>query len=140
MAEGVATRTGAHREFAASGVEGSIGTGPLAAFASEIVAKGGQHAVVGEVADGAGNAVLAVAQEGERITGFEAKGRVQGISAEAPTGPGLGAIVRGLQQEYGFELATGLVPDREHGLLAPAAGRLRLRMRARSHAEGEDEG
>ena len=38
----------------------------------------------------------------------------------------------------GFELAAGVVPDRQHR--AVAAARRRLRMRARHHAEGEEQG
>ena len=93
--------------------------------------------MVGKVADGACQAGLAVANQAQGVAGIETESGVERGVAEPPAGAGRGRT-RGFEQQYRFQLAAGLVEDRQHG--GVAAGLYRLRMRAGRHAKGEQQG
>src|SRR5690606_6204721 len=109
--DAVLAGAGGDADASAAVGEGSRCAGAVAADA---VAKRRQQAVVGQAPQGAALARIAAAQQGQRIARFQPVGGIQGVVAEAPAVVDLRRPGR-FQYEVGFELAAGVLPDRQPG-------------------------
>ena len=119
-------------------IEDRTGVGVLAG-AVVLIAERTDEAIFGEAADRAGDAGLAIAQQCQRIAGTEPDRGVERVFAEVPARAGSGIAAGGFEIERRFDLAAGVVPDRQDGGLA-CVRRLGLRMRTRHRAEREQQG
>src|SRR5690606_5608286 len=136
----VAALADRQREPGAGAADAGTDAGLLAAVGTlSILLQRGEQAVVGEVADGAGQAGLAVAHQPERVAGLKAERRIKRGPTDPPAGTG-GRVAGRLEQQYRLELAAGVVPYRQDGGVPMGRCLAVLRVRARRHAKGEEQG